>query len=66
MKTKRYDHIIRLARAGAAFAFIGAAASGCLLAAAAGAGVMVGDELAEDDGKFDPLEKVRGKDDGKN
>ncbi|MEO0398296.1 MAG: hypothetical protein AAF224_02610 [Pseudomonadota bacterium] len=51
----------------AAFLLLAAAAlSGCVAAAAAGVGVMVGDELAEDDGKFDPLEKVRGKDDGKN
>ncbi|MEM6413662.1 MAG: hypothetical protein AAF720_03295 [Pseudomonadota bacterium] len=40
--------------------------TGCVAVAIAGAGVMAGDELAEDDGKFDPLEKVRGKDDGRN
>ena len=40
--------------------------SGCIAAAAAGAGVMIGDEMAEDDGKFDPLEKVFGNGDGKN
>ena len=30
--------------------------SGCLVAAAAGAGAIVADELGENDGKFDPLE----------
>ena len=49
----------------AALAMI-AAASGCVAVAAAGAGVLAHDELTEGDGKFDPLEKVRGKDDGKN
>lgn len=39
---------------------------GCLLAAAAGGGYMVADEIKEKDGKFDPLEDVRGKGDGQN
>jgi len=46
--------------------FIGAAAliaaaaliQGCVLLAAAGAGVMAHDEATENDGEFDPLEKV--------
>jgi hypothetical protein len=32
--------------------------NGCVVAAAAGAGVLVADELNENDGEFDPLEKV--------
>lgn len=40
--------------------------SGCLLAAAAGAGYMVHDEATECDDKFDPLEDVRDKEDGCN
>ena len=40
--------------------------SGCVLVAAAGAGYLVHDEATENDGKFDPLEKARGKDDGRN
>ncbi|HNR76193.1 MAG TPA: hypothetical protein PKM48_03630 [Parvularculaceae bacterium] len=42
------------------------ACSGCVLAAAAGAGYMAYDEATENDGKFDPLEKAQGKDDGRN
>jgi hypothetical protein len=40
--------------------------SGCVLVAAAGAGYLVHDEATENDGKFDPLERARGKDDGRN
>ena len=41
--------------------------SGCVAAiAAAGAGFMIGDEINEGDGNFDPLEEVRGVGDGKN
>ncbi|MGF1544379.1 MAG: hypothetical protein ACFB00_07760 [Parvularculaceae bacterium] len=40
--------------------------SGCVIAAAAGAGALAADEISETDGKFDPLERVRGKDDGDN
>ncbi len=41
--------------------------SGCVaLVAGAGGGYVIGDETSEGDGNFDPLEKVRGKDDGKN
>lgn len=40
--------------------------SGCVLLAGAGAGYVAHDEATENDGKFDPLEDVRGKDDGKN
>jgi len=51
----------------AAFLLVTAnALGGCVLGAAAGAGYMIHDEATENDGKFDPLEKVRGKDDGKN
>ncbi len=39
---------------------------GCLLGIAAGAGYVAGDEINEGDGKFDPLEDVRGKGNGKN
>ncbi|MEK7265479.1 MAG: hypothetical protein AAB227_05200 [Pseudomonadota bacterium] len=42
------------------------ACNGCVLVAAAGAGYLVHDEATENDGKFDPLEKARGEDDGKN
>jgi len=42
------------------------ACNGCVLAAAAGAGYLIHDEATENDGKFDPLEKARGQDDGKN
>lgn len=40
--------------------------SGCVLAAAAGAGYLVHDEATECDQKFDPLEKARGEEDGCN
>ena len=40
--------------------------SGCVLAAAAGAGYMIHDEATECDEKFDPLEDVRNKGDGCN
>lgn len=43
-----------------------ASTSGCVLVAAAGAGYLVHDEATECDGKFDPLEKVRDKEDGCN
>jgi hypothetical protein len=49
-----------------ALAALYVAANGCVVAAAAGAGYLVHDEATENDGKFDPLEKVRGKDDGEN
>jgi len=39
---------------------------GCAVLAGAGAGYVAHDEATENDGKFDPLEKARGKDDGKN
>ncbi|MEQ1929111.1 MAG: hypothetical protein ABL957_01075 [Parvularculaceae bacterium] len=42
----------------ACIAAMGLSTSGCVVAAAAGAGVLVHDELTEDDGEFDPLEKV--------
>lgn len=42
------------------------ACNGCVLVAAAGAGYLVHDEATENDGKFDPLERARGKDDGRN
>jgi hypothetical protein len=32
--------------------------SGCLLGAAVGAGAVAADEIGEDDGEFDPLEKT--------
>lgn len=44
----------------------GFSTSGCVLAAAAGAGYMVHDEVTECDDKFDPLEDVRDKEDGCN
>ena len=49
-------------------AFLGAvlASNGCVIAAAAGAGYLIHDEATENDGKFDPLEKARGKEDGRN
>lgn len=31
---------------------------GCVIAAAAGAGALIADEISERDGKFDPLEKA--------
>jgi hypothetical protein len=40
--------------------------NGCVLVAAAGAGYLIHDESTEGDGKFDPLEDVRDKEDGKN
>lgn len=49
-----------------ALAILAMQASGCVLAAAAGAGYLIHDEATENDGKFDPLEKARGKEDGKN
>ncbi len=49
-----------------ALAALYAAANGCVAVAAAGAGYLAHDEATEKDGKFDPLEKVRGKDDGEN
>lgn len=42
------------------------ACNGCVIAAAAGAGYLIHDEATENDGKFDPLEDVRDKEDGKN
>lgn len=44
----------------------GLSTSGCILAAAAGAGYMVHDEVTECDDKFDPLEDVRDEEDGCN
>lgn len=43
--------------------------NGCValgLGAAAGAGYMAHDEATENDGRFDPLEDVRDKEDGRN
>lgn len=40
--------------------------SGCLLGVAAGAGAVAADEIDEDDGKFDPLEKAHDGDDDTN
>lgn len=37
--------------------------SGCLLGAAAGAGAVAADEINENDGEFDPLEKAYDGDD---
>lgn len=42
------------------------ATNGCVLVAAAGAGYLIHDEATEGDGKFDPLEDVRDKEDGRN
>ncbi len=42
------------------------ATNGCVVVAAAGAGYLIHDEATENDGKFDPLEDVRDKEDGKN
>ena len=50
----------------ALFAGIGVSTSGCILVAAAGAGYVVHDEATECDGKFDPLEEARDKEDGCN
>ncbi len=36
----------------------GLSTSGCILAAAAGAGAVAADEINEDDGEFDPLEEA--------
>lgn len=44
----------------------GFSSSGCVLVAAAGVGYMAYDEATECDDKFDPLEDVRGKEDGCN
>lgn len=41
-----------------ALAFMSASLSGCVLAAAAGAGAIAYDEATENDGKFDPLEEA--------
>ena len=41
--------------------FMGASLSGCVVLAAAGAGYLIADEVQEGDGKMDPLEKLRGK-----
>ncbi|MHA7871853.1 MAG: hypothetical protein ACX939_05845 [Hyphococcus sp.] len=40
-----------------------ASTSGCVVALAAGAGAVAADELNEDDGEFDPLEKAYDGDD---
>lgn len=45
---------------------LGASLSGCVVAAAAGAGYLIHDEATECDEKFDPLEDLRGKEDGCN
>lgn len=42
---------------------MGLSTSGCVLALAAGAGAVAADELNEDDGEFDPLEKAYDGDD---
>ncbi len=42
---------------------MGMSTSGCVLALAAGAGAVAADELNEDDGEFDPLEKAYDGDD---
>lgn len=42
---------------------MGISTSGCVLAAAAGAGAVVADEISEKDGKFDPLEEAYDGDD---
>lgn len=52
--------------AAAVILMTGFSLSGCVLVAAAGAGYLVGDEVTEGDGKFDPLEKVRNKENGAN
>lgn len=41
-----------------ALLFMSFSLSGCVLAAAAGAGAVAHDELTEDDGEFDPLEEA--------
>ena len=45
---------------------MGASLSGCVVLAAAGAGYLIADEIQEGDGKMDPLEKVRDKENGAN
>lgn len=57
---------MRLLARAAAIIVASCLSSGCVLFAAAGAGYLVHDEATEKDGKFDPLEKARGKDDGRN
>jgi len=42
---------------------MGMSTSGCVVALAAGAGAVAADELNEDDGEFDPLEKAYDDDD---
>lgn len=42
---------------------MGISTSGCVVALAAGAGAVAADELNEDDGEFDPLEKAYDGDD---
>ena len=49
-----------------AFCLLGFSVSGCVVLAAAGAGYLVADEISEGDGKIDPLEKVRNKENGAN
>ncbi len=49
-----------------AFCLLGFSVSGCVVLAAAGAGYVVADEISEGDGKMDPLEKVRDKENGAN
>ena len=50
----------------AGLAVLASATSGCVVAAAAGAGYLIHDEATECDGKFDPLEELRDKEDGCN
>ena len=50
----------------AGLAVLSSATSGCVVAAAAGAGYLIHDEATECDGKFDPLEELRDKEDGCN
>ncbi|MEO1240726.1 MAG: hypothetical protein AAFX54_02360 [Pseudomonadota bacterium] len=42
---------------------MGISTSGCVLAAAVGAGAVAADEISEKDGKFDPLEEAYDGDD---
>ncbi len=42
---------------------MGFSTSGCVLAAAAGAGAVIADEANENDGEFDPLEEAYDGDD---
>jgi hypothetical protein len=56
------EFTMRLFAPAIALAAIGLSTSGCVLlglGAAAGAGAVAADELNENDGKFDPLEKTR-------